>query len=656
MYSFLQPITSRSIIFNNGLQLLDPTTMGANAGRIVRVSDDGLSLEAVSSVATTNLPVLQLDNFDTYANLAAFPPTGASDRFYVATDTGKIYRWSGAAYSYVGGDVYPSSQVDTLLAAKSDTTHNHDATYVKLAGSTMTGALAMGTNNVSGIGTATGTTSTFTNVNGTTGAFTTVNATNVNPTNLGACALAGTLNANSQNVSGVAALSAATLSGSTSVASGTASLVAATGAVVANSARIDNLMSKDGTKTFLSLDAFGNATWQATGNIDFNSKNVQNVKLTTALMCNTQQVQNASRVATASLYEQGNTAKFADLSTGGMYPVLPIYVANTTSWLQLGEGDANRSVAAGVIAYNKFSNGCLDIVGYSANNADNSTRLVRAYDNFQVGANVLVTGGSGLIACTRINPTYIGAHTLAGGLDGGGYTLTNCGDIHGNFIFGGGFCEPTGNRLFESTGTGASLRLQLDQHVAGNSKNIEGLNAANMRFLQDGSGTTAIEMWTGTIWPKQNMDSTGYYRVGAQNSAARELNAGTIQYEPSFNNTAMTIVGRSANSSDVSTRTIALYDVVNVMGSLTTPALTVNGISTRTQQGTFLSATATGTFTVNNVLGNYIHSLEVWRDGGGSLVRCVYPTASKNQSTNVLTVGYDLSGNTNVNVYWTVIY
>lgn len=36
---------------------------------------------------------------DNYANLAAFPGTGAADQLYRAVDTGLVYEWTGAAYS-----------------------------------------------------------------------------------------------------------------------------------------------------------------------------------------------------------------------------------------------------------------------------------------------------------------------------------------------------------------------------------------------------------------------------------------------------------------------------------------------------------------------------------------------------------------------------
>jgi hypothetical protein len=39
-----------------------------------------------------------------YANLEAFPVTGASDKIYIALDTNKVYRWSGSTYIEVAAN------------------------------------------------------------------------------------------------------------------------------------------------------------------------------------------------------------------------------------------------------------------------------------------------------------------------------------------------------------------------------------------------------------------------------------------------------------------------------------------------------------------------------------------------------------------------
>jgi len=48
-------------------------------------------------VPSSQLPSY-VDDVLAFANLAAFPGTGETDKIYVANDTNKIYRWSGSAY------------------------------------------------------------------------------------------------------------------------------------------------------------------------------------------------------------------------------------------------------------------------------------------------------------------------------------------------------------------------------------------------------------------------------------------------------------------------------------------------------------------------------------------------------------------------------
>lgn len=44
-----------------------------------------------------------------YANLAAFPVAGTTGIVYLAQDTGLIYRWTGAAYTTIGGAAYEAA-------------------------------------------------------------------------------------------------------------------------------------------------------------------------------------------------------------------------------------------------------------------------------------------------------------------------------------------------------------------------------------------------------------------------------------------------------------------------------------------------------------------------------------------------------------------
>jgi hypothetical protein len=78
------------------------------------------TLDAIGKVPAGQLPSF-VDDLEEYANLAAFPATGESDKIYVAIDTGKIYRWSGSQYVEIAANevnsVNGKTGVVTLTAA-----------------------------------------------------------------------------------------------------------------------------------------------------------------------------------------------------------------------------------------------------------------------------------------------------------------------------------------------------------------------------------------------------------------------------------------------------------------------------------------------------------------------------------------------------------
>lgn len=61
------------------------------------------SLDGSGIVPTSQLPSY-VDEVLEYANLAAFPAIGATDKIYVALDTNKVYRWSGSSYIEVAAN------------------------------------------------------------------------------------------------------------------------------------------------------------------------------------------------------------------------------------------------------------------------------------------------------------------------------------------------------------------------------------------------------------------------------------------------------------------------------------------------------------------------------------------------------------------------
>lgn len=108
-------------------------------------------LDAGSKVPAANLPSY-VDDVLEFTNLAGFPATGETGKIYVAQDTNKQYRWSGTAYIELTDATAIWGQISGTLANQTDVQAALNARLLK-AGDTMTGALAMGGNNVSGVGT-----------------------------------------------------------------------------------------------------------------------------------------------------------------------------------------------------------------------------------------------------------------------------------------------------------------------------------------------------------------------------------------------------------------------------------------------------------------------------------------------------------------------
>jgi hypothetical protein len=86
----IQSINNASILTTGNINLI-PASEKGQAGGVA-------TLDAITGkVPAGQLPSF-VDDLEEYANLAAFPATGESDKIYVAIDTGKIYRWSGSQY------------------------------------------------------------------------------------------------------------------------------------------------------------------------------------------------------------------------------------------------------------------------------------------------------------------------------------------------------------------------------------------------------------------------------------------------------------------------------------------------------------------------------------------------------------------------------
>lgn len=74
------------------------------------------SLILCSNVPGTGVGVTDND-YQPFANLAAFPATGEDDLLYLAEDTGLFYRWNGSAYVVVGGNTTSTTYRDFLETA-----------------------------------------------------------------------------------------------------------------------------------------------------------------------------------------------------------------------------------------------------------------------------------------------------------------------------------------------------------------------------------------------------------------------------------------------------------------------------------------------------------------------------------------------------------
>ncbi len=87
-------------------------------------------LSSDAKVDAAYLPAY-VDEVLEYANLAAFPAIGASDKIYIALDTNKVYRWSGSVYIEVAansgvwgaitGTLSNQTDLQAVLDSKKDT-------------------------------------------------------------------------------------------------------------------------------------------------------------------------------------------------------------------------------------------------------------------------------------------------------------------------------------------------------------------------------------------------------------------------------------------------------------------------------------------------------------------------------------------------------
>ena len=237
--------TTSNLIYDAEHEALDPTalsnvsnqskylrnTSGSLEWRNKNVANGVVELNSLGLIDNTLLPSY-VDDILTYANLGLFPVTGETGKIYIDESNGYSYRWTGSAYYCISTQsFYTKSELDTSFNAK-----------LNLSGGTMTGNIALGNNNISGITTITSTSAQVTNLKANDG---TTSMTVSNTT--------GDVSLNSKNLSGVNSLTATTgnltnLAGCTltgTLTTGAQSIYGLTGAVDVLNLKGTNLRSRD---------------------------------------------------------------------------------------------------------------------------------------------------------------------------------------------------------------------------------------------------------------------------------------------------------------------------------------------------------------------------------------------------------------------------
>lgn len=92
--------TSHSHVIADTTGLQTALDAKANTSSLAPVATSGAYADL------TGLPDLSVfDEVEQYANLAAFPGTGNVAKFYLAQDTGLLYRWTGSAYAVISAEL-----------------------------------------------------------------------------------------------------------------------------------------------------------------------------------------------------------------------------------------------------------------------------------------------------------------------------------------------------------------------------------------------------------------------------------------------------------------------------------------------------------------------------------------------------------------------
>ena len=89
-----------------------------------KIADKGVTLSKLGDDVLARIDIN--DDVLEFANLAAFPATGETGKIYIATDTNKMYRWSGAGYAEISSSLVSATGCANALIG----TESGDGVYV----------------------------------------------------------------------------------------------------------------------------------------------------------------------------------------------------------------------------------------------------------------------------------------------------------------------------------------------------------------------------------------------------------------------------------------------------------------------------------------------------------------------------------------------
>lgn len=130
---------------------IHPTDTSRMAANLKGTANGVAELDANGKVPTSQLPSY-VDDVLEYNATTDFPATGETGKIYVATSTNLTYRWSGSGYVEISPSLALGETSSTAYAGdKGKIAYDTAAAALPKAGGTMSGAIAMGNNKITGL-------------------------------------------------------------------------------------------------------------------------------------------------------------------------------------------------------------------------------------------------------------------------------------------------------------------------------------------------------------------------------------------------------------------------------------------------------------------------------------------------------------------------